>query len=353
MDINVRKFKAILEQLKPGLANKEIVDQTTSFAFINGKVVTYNDEISISCELPEMADFRGAIRSESIYDFVANIPEESITITPEGTHLNMKAGKTKVSIPYNAEVKLPLDELGEVAKWRAVPEELINALMFVAPAASANRNFIVVSSVHMTPEGVVEASDGFRVAQVTLPKLPISRDMVVPIRSILNLSHYSLEGIAETKGWVHFTCNSKKLEEFGGDTNVVFSSRLISEKYPDISSKGLFDTEGGSKFLFPENTLSALSKASIFAPKDDLGHTLITFEFKKAGLMISAESPKGSSQEILPVKGGSLGDGFVIHSESLMRILNLTRRCVLCKNKLIMEKDNWKYSLMLISRGEE
>jgi len=48
MKINKNELKNALEIVKPGLANKEIIDQSTSFAFMNDCIVTYNDEISVS-----------------------------------------------------------------------------------------------------------------------------------------------------------------------------------------------------------------------------------------------------------------------------------------------------------------
>ena len=48
MKTNKTKLQTALEIVKPGLANKEIIEQSTSFAFLKGKVVTYNDEVSIS-----------------------------------------------------------------------------------------------------------------------------------------------------------------------------------------------------------------------------------------------------------------------------------------------------------------
>ena len=42
-----------LEAVRPGLANKEMIEQSTSFAFMKDRVVTYNDEISISYPKPK------------------------------------------------------------------------------------------------------------------------------------------------------------------------------------------------------------------------------------------------------------------------------------------------------------
>ena len=46
--VNRVELKEALERVRPGLASKDIIDQATSFAFLKDRVVTYNDEISIS-----------------------------------------------------------------------------------------------------------------------------------------------------------------------------------------------------------------------------------------------------------------------------------------------------------------
>jgi hypothetical protein len=52
-----------LEVVKPGLGRQEQIQQTTSFAFITGRVVTYNDELSISHPLAN-CEIEGAIKPE-------------------------------------------------------------------------------------------------------------------------------------------------------------------------------------------------------------------------------------------------------------------------------------------------
>jgi len=39
MKINKKELKEALEIVKPGLANKEMIEQSTSFAFLKGKVI--------------------------------------------------------------------------------------------------------------------------------------------------------------------------------------------------------------------------------------------------------------------------------------------------------------------------
>jgi hypothetical protein len=48
MKIQKTNLIQALEKVRPGLSAKEAILQSTSFAFLNGCVVTYNDEISLS-----------------------------------------------------------------------------------------------------------------------------------------------------------------------------------------------------------------------------------------------------------------------------------------------------------------
>ena len=47
MKINKQQFIEALELVKPGLAAKEIIEQSTSFVFRAGQVITYNDEVAV------------------------------------------------------------------------------------------------------------------------------------------------------------------------------------------------------------------------------------------------------------------------------------------------------------------
>ncbi len=64
--ISKKKLQEALEIVKPGLSNNEIIEQTTSFAFIDGRVITYNDELSISCPVEEL-NVQGAVKAEELY----------------------------------------------------------------------------------------------------------------------------------------------------------------------------------------------------------------------------------------------------------------------------------------------
>jgi hypothetical protein len=175
--------------------------------------------------------------------------------------------------------------------------------------------------------------------------------MVIPIGSVQNLSHYAIEGVAETKGWLHFTCSVKVVDEDSTteddeDTNVLFSTRLINEVYPDLDKKGAFTMDIGQSFRFPSSTIDALRKAAIFAPKDDTGRGLVTLSFMTKGIMIYAESAKGQCKEPIKVSHQFTGE-YRVYPENLLRILNLTLDCTINDKMMLMKGDNWKYAITL------
>ncbi len=66
-----------LDEVKPGVATKEMVEQTTSFAFIGDRVATYNNEIGISAVVPGINTvMSGAIRAEEMYKLMNKIKKE-------------------------------------------------------------------------------------------------------------------------------------------------------------------------------------------------------------------------------------------------------------------------------------
>ena len=58
--------------VKPGLSSKDVIEQANSFAFIDGRIITYNDELSISHPIPGLA-IEGAIKADVLYGLLSKI----------------------------------------------------------------------------------------------------------------------------------------------------------------------------------------------------------------------------------------------------------------------------------------
>src|SRR5688500_10812735 len=88
------KFLSRLEQIQPGLASKEIMDQATCFAFKNGRMYTFNEEISCYATSMLPKEFKGAVQSRPLLEVLRHIPDKKIILNNGGGRLVIK-GKGK------------------------------------------------------------------------------------------------------------------------------------------------------------------------------------------------------------------------------------------------------------------
>ena len=65
MKIKRAELLSTLTALRPGLASKEIIEQSTSFIFSDGRVVTYNDEVAV--QHPVDLDIIGAVQGKELF----------------------------------------------------------------------------------------------------------------------------------------------------------------------------------------------------------------------------------------------------------------------------------------------
>ena len=79
MKINKSDLVSALEKVKSGLSSKEAILQSTSFAFLGGNVVTYNDEISLSHPV-EGLEITGAVQATELYQLLKKLKQEEISL---------------------------------------------------------------------------------------------------------------------------------------------------------------------------------------------------------------------------------------------------------------------------------
>ena len=142
MKISRVELLEALEKVKPGLANRELIEQSTSFAFIGDRVVTYNDEISVSHLVKGLENMKGAIKAKTLYEFLARVKDEEIEIEQEENEVLIKTGRSKAGLRFEYEIRLPFEEVGEIGKWKKLPEDFVDALRLSYPACSDRKSVV-------------------------------------------------------------------------------------------------------------------------------------------------------------------------------------------------------------------
>lgn len=320
----------VLEKVKPGLANKEMIEQSTSFAFIGDRVVTFNDEISISCQIKDL-DITGAIKAEELYKFLSKAKTDDIDLTMQDNEILIKSGKAKVGITVQSEINLPLSELGELSGWKKLPEDFFSTLEIVRFCCSKDMSRPVLTCINVRKDGMMEACDSFRAIRFQMKgKMPVA--FLLPASSANVLMGYPSTLIAISPGWVHFADQER---------TIMFSCRIYSDAYKDLSAN--FNLLESIDFTFPAESLEILDRAQIFAKGDifldqqvDIaveGRRLF-FRVKKAGswfeewAKIEAVQPFATS----------------VHPQFLRDILKLTRVCeIVPGQKMKFTGENWQH----------
>ena len=149
MKINKTELQKALEKVKPGLSNKELVEQSTSFAFMGGRIVTYNDEISISHPVKDL-NVTGAVKTQSLYAFLGKNKRDEIILEWEENQVVIKAGRSKAGLVLEQEIKLPVEEVGEIGKWKELPAGFLNALRFCYPCCSKDMSRPILTCVYVS-----------------------------------------------------------------------------------------------------------------------------------------------------------------------------------------------------------
>jgi len=337
-EIKVKEFKTALEVVKPGLASKEKIEQTSSFAFLEDKVVTYNDEIYIQHPLKGIP-LRGAIKAEELYKFLSKIKTEKINLDIDEDKVTVKSGRAKVEFTLEAEITLPIDDkkLVDKGKWRELPENFIEAVSMAKGSCSRDRTDPKLLCVHLNKKGIIEGSDGFRILQYDLgTKLPID-SVLIPATSITSVANINPIEITSSEEWVHFR-NANK---------TIISCRILAEDYVDTSR--FIDTdEKGVKLILPSELSEVLDTAEIFASEGDVDLTV-----KKKKLIIRAKSETAAFKDELDLEKAKSEFTFSVAPYLLRGILKQVQSCTIYSDRLLFKGDSWKYATVLSSDETE
>jgi DNA polymerase III sliding clamp (beta) subunit (PCNA family) len=326
-----------LEIVKPGLASKELIEQTTAFAFVKGRVVTYNDEISISHPVKGL-DITGAVQASELYSLLGKLKKDEIEMKIDGSEVVLKSGRSKAGLTIHEQIKMPLEELGESEDWEKLPEDFMHFMEFVVGSCSRDQSDPVLTCVHVDQKGIVESSDGFRVARGEVgQEFPIE-SFLIPASSVIELIKLDPVWVASGQGWVHFRTADK----------TEISCRIFEDEFPNCDKH--LDVQG-MELSLPRTTLDILDRAGVFAKRDYFLDEAVTITLEKNRITLESRSESGWFEESANMKYEEEPLSFAVTPTLLKGILEETLDCVLSDRMLKFEGAGWEYATALKSTG--
>jgi len=339
MKLNKSDLLDALEKVKPGLANREIIEQSTCFTFLGDRVVTYNDEISVSHPVKGL-NVTGAVKAQTLYAFLNKIKKDEVDFEWKENQIVIKAGRAKAGLLFENEVKLPLEEeLGEIENWVPLPDKFVEGLKLCYPCASRDMSRAILTCIHLTGD-IIEASDTFQIIRYRLPSEIISGESIlIPATSVRELVKYDVKEMACTEAWIHFRT----------DEGTVFSARTIEGEFPDTAPHMEIE---GDEFRFPDTMREALDKAIVFA-RDDLSLeeiSVVTVEVKPQRITIKAKNSYGWFEEVLKSSYEGKEFTFLIGIEFLINLFDRLQTCIISSNKIGFFGENWSHVIAIQSQ---
>lgn len=347
MQVSRVELLEALEKVKPGLANKTLIDQSSSFVFHEGQIITYNDEISISYPSPPglPLTFTCAVHSEKLYQLLSRFTADSVEIAMEDNKLVIKVRKALATLGVETEMKLPVEELGELdnAEWHPLPERFLEGIGLCSGFCSKNISRPVLTCVHVRKDGKIEGTDSYRILQyqleeeVALPK----KSVLIPSTSVQELVKYKTQEFAITTGWVHFR----------GEDGLLFSSRTFDSEFPDVIDTIL--SVNGTSLKLPSRMKEVLLRAALFSKKD-LETEAVFISLSEGRATIWTEDESGAYKESVKVKYEGDPVEFSVDPNFLAEMLDESNKFILGSDRMLLKSKNWRYAVSLnLTRNEE
>lgn len=331
MIINKVELQEALEKVKPALASREIIEQSNSFAFIGDRVVTYNDEISISHPV-EGLDIVGAIRAETLYSFLNKTKENDIEIEQEESQIIIKAGKSKAGLVLEEEIRLPIEEVGEIGKWQDFPKQVLEAIKFCHPICSRDMSRPLLTCVFVSGDSV-KASNSYQIVKYRLDEKMKINNLLLPATAAAELVKYpNIQEIAKGENWIHFRT----------EDDTIFSSRVYDGEFPEIDAFLEFD---GVEISFPEVSADILDKAKIFSKGDFSADHLpiINVEISDRKIHFSASNEHAWFEEFARIKYKGETIKFTTGIEFLDSLLRHSLSCLIGEDRIKFSGENWEH----------
>lgn len=333
MRVNRLDLLNTLKAVQPGLAKKEIVDQSNCFIFMDGKVMTYNEEIA--CTSDTELKIEGAVQAEPLLAILEKMQEDEVEIKQGEGELLYRGKKREGGIRMEEEAILPIDDVDMPKKWGRIDENFVDAVSMVGKCAGTDASHFNTTCVHIFPKWI-EACDNSQVARFKL-RTGISEPTLVRRSAIKHIQDLGFTEIGTTASWLHFRMK--------GDTETILSCRRYLRDEMDTAAMfdvgKLLEVEG-TPITLPKGIVEAASKAQIFS-QDNSDDTMITIQIKSGKMRITGRGVSGWYRETKAAKYEGPPLSFRIDPRLLEEITNQSEHCEITEDRLKIESSKFTY----------
>lgn len=320
-------FLQVLESVTPGLSPKGIVEQSGSFVFQNGRVVTYNEDIACRAKSGLPKDFTGAVKSKAMIDLLRALKDDVIGIDADDSHMVISGKGRRAKLRMDSQITIPMQNLEKPEVWTPVNEEFNDAINVVQGCAGKDVSKFATTCIHIHPKWM-EACDNYHLARYKIEtgvKEPIMvlRDALKHVAG-LDMTHFS-----ETPKWIHFR----------NPAGVILSTQRHVEQYPNL--KSYLDVDGTPATL-PKGLSSAVSLAKIFS-QENADANLVVIQLTANKLVVTGIGSSGEYSEVKKLVYSGPDLEFTVPPEIISEISSKYSECIINPKRLMVKGGKWTY----------
>lgn len=330
--VDREQFLHTMESVQPGVANREILQQSSCLVFLEGSVCSFNEDIACraSSGLPE--SYKGAVQAGPFIEILRKIPDATIGLRMTSKQLVISGKNRQTGITMEKEIMLPIDSVDTPNNWKTIHPDFKDAVGIVQECASKDQTAFVFTCIHIHPD-YLEACDNLQLARYQI-KSGVETPFLVRRDALRHVTSMDFTKMSVTPGWLHFKANK-----------LVLSCKRYKEKFEDLSE---FLKIKGIPTVLPKALGEAAERCEVFS-KENSDNNMLSVSLTPGGIQVKGQGASGYHVEKKRLKYEGKPMKFCIGPTLLIELLKRHTDCEVNKktNRLIVDGGKFRYLICL------
>lgn len=326
-----------LEQIQAGLTTRDIIEQSACFVFKDGRIWTFNDEVS--CSVPSPLKIEGAITAASMIGILRKLPEDDLTCEVQKGALIINGKKKQIELKMEKKIRLPIDQLETPEEWVKLDDNFSEAIFLAHQCCGRDEKEFQNTCIAITPK-YIEAFDNMQAIRYKL-KTKIEEPSLVRGSCVRHITSLNMTKMGVSEAWIHFKNGS----------GLRYSVRReVQDREIDLSP--IFKVEG-SRLVLPKGLSEASDRGSEFS-KENVDDNEITVQLKKGKIRVIGAGLSGKIKEWKTLKGYKGEDfSFKILPALLSELVKKYNECEVAEEQLRVSGENFTYIVSIGNPDKE
>jgi DNA polymerase III sliding clamp (beta) subunit (PCNA family) len=340
MKVNRKELVRILDAVQPGIAKKEIVEQSTHYVFAQNEIATFSDAIMVTH--PYECELEFSVKAEDFYKILTKIEDEEVELTLVKDTLNIKAKKTKAGLSTivgeTAMVTHLIEHLREAmgAKkfWKALPKDFTTGVHLCSFSASKDLT-TGVKACCAVKGNMIYTTDNIRASMYEMEEeIP---DIMLTSNGINELIRYRITEYGMSENWAHFKTPD----------GVTFNCKTMRGDYPFEPIEMLFGNGCDPIIAFPAEMTDTVESVIALASGDVISDKAITISVTKNKITCKAEKERGWVTKTVDVEYDGEPFTFLINPTFFSQILKQATDFAIQNGRGLFTSEKFQHVLSL------